>query len=196
MKHYRKTAYAYSMKQVAALAVVVFLSVAPVPGLADQNDPKLDDLFLVLRSTDDPAKAQRTEGEIWVLWVKRGVEHVDELMAAGIQAMNAGALHTSVTVFDRVIAMAPDYAEAWNKRATVYFMMGRFDESVGDIQKTLTLEPRHFGALSGMGMIYQAIGKPQAAIEIWQKALTINPHLAGLRRHVDEVRRGLKGRKI
>ena len=175
---------------------ILWLFGSSYPAQADQSDPALGGLFSELQSTDDPEAAHRLEGEIWEIWTRRGVEEVDKMMAYALQAMNAGAFTTSVNLFNQIIATAPDYAEAWNKRATVYYMMGRFEDSVRDIQQTLALEPRHFGALSGMGLIYDAIGNPQAAATVWEQALTIHPHMSGIRSRLEEILKQLKGRKI
>ena len=91
------------------------------------------------------------------------------------------------------MALEPDFAEAWNKRATVHYLMGDYVASVHDIQQTLALERRHFGALSGLGMIYEAIGRPSAALRSFEAALAINPHLDATRQRIEELRRELEG---
>jgi tetratricopeptide (TPR) repeat protein len=90
----------------------------------------------------------------------------------------------------------PSFAEGWNKRATVYYLMGDFKASVGDIEHTLELEPRHFGALSGLGLIYMNMGKDQAALRAFRKTLEINPHLPAIRERADELAKKLKGEPI
>ena len=91
--------------------------------------------------------------------------------------------------------MAPDFSEGWNKRATVYFLMKKFDQSVKDIAQTLRLEPRHFGALSGLGLINQAIGQTGAAIKAYEQALGLNPHLFGLKEKIERLKKLLYGRE-
>lgn len=201
LKRQRKTGYYCTMKRTVAqfvvvLFVVVGMAAAPTSAQADQNAPELDGLFEQLKSSTDYHDAAAIEQAIWKIWTVRGVADVDKAMAFGIAAMNAGALRVSVQSFGRVIQLAPDFAEAWNKRATVYFMMGRFDESVSDIQRTLTLEPRHFGALSGMGLIYNTLGKLPAAAKVWERALSIHPLMPGIRARVDEIKREAKGKPI
>ena len=95
-----------------------------------------------------------------------------------------------------MVRAAPDFAEAWNKRATVHYLMGNFEASVADIRRTLALEPRHFGALSGMGLIYDAIGNQTAAMKVWEKALEIHPHLPGMKARIQELRAKAKGRAL
>jgi len=189
------------MKRIFSLFVIVPLVVVGVLGhpsltRADQNAPELDGLFGQLKSSISYQEAAPIEQAIWQIWTVRGNPEVDKAMAYGIAAMNAGALRVSAMSFDRVIQLAPDFAEGWNKRATVYYMMGRFDESVSDIQRTLVLEPRHFGALSGMGLIYDSLGKSSAAVKIWERALSIYPQMPGIRDRVEEIHRAMKGKPI
>ncbi len=92
-----------------------------------------------------------------------------------------------------MVDQAPAFAEAWNKRATVLYLMGRLDESVLDIQQTLALEPRHFGALSGLALIYDALEEPAAALRSLEAALAINPHLGGSKERIDQLREKVKG---
>ena len=184
------------MKQLIALLVFAGMFGAPALTRADQNDPKLTELFADLKSSTDYQEATVIEQAIWQIWTVRGVPDVDQAMAYGIAAMNMGQLRTSVTSFDRVIKLAPDFAEGWNKRATVYYLMGRFDESVRDIQQTLQLEPRHFGALSGMGLIYDKMGRLPAAAKVWERALSIHPQMPGIRERVDEIKREAIGKPI
>ncbi|MFQ5902310.1 MAG: tetratricopeptide repeat protein [Candidatus Binatia bacterium] len=98
--------------------------------------------------------------------------------------------------FNKVVEADPDFAEGWNKRATVYYLMGEFVASVRDIERTLTLEPRHFGALSGLGLIYLALGEDRLALEAFEAALKVNPHLPGAQAHAEEVRWRLRGKRI
>ena len=197
----QKTGYDCMMKRIVTLFVVALFVVAgivsaPMVAQADQNAPELNELFEQLKSSTDYHDAAAIEQAIWKIWTVRGVADVDKAMAYGIAAMNAGALRVSVLSFGRVIQLAPDFAEGWNKRATVYYMMGRFDESVSDIQRTLALEPRHFGALSGMGLIYDNLGKLSAAAKVWERALSIHPLMPGIRDRVDEIKSEAKGKPI
>ncbi|PIW30805.1 MAG: hypothetical protein COW30_01380 [Rhodospirillales bacterium CG15_BIG_FIL_POST_REV_8_21_14_020_66_15] len=164
--------------------------------LADQSDPVLDALFDALAATKSPEQAQEIEKRIWQTWAVTGKELVDSAMARGVIAMNNGAYATSLKYFNDVISLAPDHAEAWNKRATVYFLMGRYPESVLDIQRTLELEPRHFGALSGLGLIYAEMGRNKAAIRAMEKALAINPHMDTIRSQLQELKIQVSGKPI
>jgi tetratricopeptide (TPR) repeat protein len=95
-----------------------------------------------------------------------------------------------------LIELAPNMAEAWNKRATLFFLMENFQASVADVKKTLTLEPRHFGAIVGMGLIYDALGKREAALEAFRRGLKVNPHMPHIRKKSEQFTRELKDSNI
>jgi tetratricopeptide (TPR) repeat protein len=183
-----------SRKPVLALAALALACVWH-PAAADQTDQRLDPLFDRLKSAQ-AAEAATAQREIWRIWIDTPDSVSERLMRQGIGAMAAEELAAARRIFDRLIEREPDFAEAWNKRATVHYLMGNFSASVSDIQKTLELEPRHFGALSGLGLIYDAIGEPEAAIRSFNAALEINPHLDGTRDRIEELSRTVRGRRI
>ena len=113
--------------------------------------------------------------DIWDIWYLAKDEETQMIFDKGIQFMDNGDFDTAIKLFSETIESSPDFAEAWNKRATVYFMMGDFDKSMQDIIKTLELEPRHFGALDGMGLIFIHQGQFQQAIDVYDKMLEIFP---------------------
>ena len=164
-----------------------------VSALADQQDSRLDGLFERLQETSDPVDAAALQQQIWQIWIESEDPAHSQLMRRGMTAMANGDHETALDAFDSLVAQAPDFAEGWNKRATVYYLMGRLDESVSDIQHTLKLEPRHFGALSGLALIYDAVENPQAAIRSLEAALEINPHLHGSRERINQLREKMKG---
>jgi len=163
------------------------------PADAGQDDQRLDVLFKRLQNTSDQNEARSIETTIWQIWIEAKTDNLNQLMRTGIAAMNAGRLSDALRVFDKLVEVAPTFAEGWNKRATVYYLMKSFDASVNDIAQTLKLEPRHFGALSGLGLINQAIGRTAAAIKAYEQALEVNPHLLGLREKVKVMKEALKG---
>ena len=175
-------------------AVAVLLSVSS--GHAAQDDERLDGLFERLRSTATVEAARPVEAEIWRIWTHAGLERIDSLMNLGIAAMSAGRHAQALQIFDHVVSLAPDFAEGWNKRATVHYLVGDFEASVTDIQRTLTLEPRHFGALSGLGLIYVALGEESEALKAFEKALQIHPHLPAAKAFVPKLRLSVEGRAI
>lgn len=176
-------------------ALLTFWLIA-FPAAADQKSPILVTLFDRLRSATSEAEALSVERDIWRVWVRHEREDVNSRMARGIILMNAGKFEQSLDIFTRLVDMAPDHAEAWNKRATVFYLIGDLESSVRDIQKTLALEPRHFGALSGMSLIYAELGQERAALQLLERALEIHPLMQGARQRVDELREKLKGNPI
>jgi tetratricopeptide (TPR) repeat protein len=176
----------------AALALLV-AGAGSTPACADQLDPRLEELFVRLQGVDDTDEAGQLERRIWRIWIATDDPEASRLMAEGTQAMALGRLKQARDRFDLLVALEPDFAEAWNKRATVHYLMGDYVASVHDIQQTLALERRHFGALSGLGMIYEAIGRPSAALRSFEAALAINPHLDATRQRIEELRRELEG---
>jgi tetratricopeptide (TPR) repeat protein len=163
------------------------------PTFADQTDRRLDGLFERLRATSSEAEAGAAQQQIWQIWIESDDMLATRLMQEGIQAMVTRQHALALEYFDRLVARAPAFAEGWNKRATVYYLMENYEASVLDIERTLELEPRHFGALSGLGMIYDAIGEPAAALRSFEAAIAINPHLDGARQRIEALRRELAG---
>jgi len=146
----------------------------------------------------DPNNAdwKTTEGKIWREWEKSGSPAMDYLLQRGIRAMDAGALRTAVEQFSVVIDHAPDFAEAWNKRATVFYMMGEYGLSLSDIRQTLLLNPRHFGAMAGLAAILEEIDRPKDALEIYQRAFKVHPHQVGIKDAIERLKAKVKGTAI
>jgi tetratricopeptide (TPR) repeat protein len=176
-----------------ALLCAVLVLGFMTPAWADQTDRRLDGLFERLRLTSSEAEAETAQQQIWQIWIESDDMLTNRLMQEGIQAMVTRQHALALECFDRLVERAPAFAEGWNKRATVYYLMENYEASVLDIERTLELEPRHFGALSGLGMIYDAIGEPAAALRSFEAAIAINPHLDGARQRVEALRRELSG---
>jgi len=157
--------------------VAVFLALA---GAAFADDAKLDTLFRQLQAADDVG-AEPIARQIWQEWAKSGSPAMDLLLQRGEEAMAAGDLPTAIGHFTAIIDHAPDFAEAWNARATAYFNAGQIGPSIADIQHVLALNPRHFGALAGLGMIFEELGEPDKALEVYTAALAINPHMTDVK---------------
>ena len=175
----------------ANLTLILSVSLA----FAGQNDNRLKILFDRLQETLDQNEARSIESTIWKIWIENKDDNVNQAMLIGVTLMNDGQLEAAKKKFSEVIRLAPDFAEGWNKRATVYYLMNKFDRSVKDIAQTLRLEPRHFGALSGLGLINQAIGQTGAAIKAYEQALDLNPHLFGLKEKIERMKKMLYGRE-
>ena len=163
---------------------------------ADQQDPRLGDLFVGLAEAPDSATALPIEAAIWRIWLDGGDSGLNDLMAQGVEAMSAQRFRDAAGRFTDLILAAPAFAEAWNKRATVYYLMDRYEDSVRDIERTLALEPRHFGAISGMGLIFLERGDEEGALDAFEKVLEIHPQARGARFHVERLRERLRGKRI
>ena len=155
--------------------VSISLLFASKIALADQNDPRLNNLFKKLNETENQDEIRDLISDIWNIWYEVDDPKVIEYFEKGIQAMNLRNYPLAIRFFNNLIEEDPNFAEGWNKRATVHFMMGNFDQSMQDIIKTLELEPRHFGALDGMGLIFIHQGQFQQAIDVYDKMLEIFP---------------------
>ena len=159
---------------------LVFLLLLTSVSNADQNDERLEELFRSLRSTENLRIATVFERKIWHIWMEHHDPEVENAMFQGLEALKLQLFEKAFGHFSLLIKLAPDYAEGWNKRATVLYLMGRFNESESDVVKTLELEPRHFGALSGQGLIRIALEDWTGAIFFLESALKINPHMHGV----------------
>lgn len=170
--------------------------IAALPAQADQTDPQLNFLFQQLYEAPNAATATRFENNILRILSQSGSATADLLLQRGTEAMNRGEFELSLTTLNSLIKLQPNFAEAWNRRATLYFLTGRLDASIADCEKALSLEPRHFGAWAGLGQIYIILNRRNDAMRAFQRALAANPHLAGARRYLDAVRRMDGGREI
>ena len=185
----------YASLMLAGMLLMASLA-GPMAVVADQRDPRLTDLFTALSEVPDAESALGIEAAIWQIWLDGGDSALNELMGQGIAAMNANRFRDAAGRFTDLILAAPAFAEAWNKRATVYYLMERHEDSVRDIERTLALEPRHFGAISGMGLIFLRRGDEEAALDAFEKVLEIHPHARGAQFHVRRLRERLRGRQI
>jgi len=181
------------MRTALVLAIGLFAAGFAV---ASQDDQRLPGLFERLKTTRSAGEAEAVQQTIWAVWMESTNAEVNLLMLEGIDAMGQGDLKRALGAFDSMVDVAPQFAEGWNKRATVEFLMNDYKASVADIQKTLALEPHNWGALSGLGQIYVALGDDEAALRAFKRALAINPHLASVKAKVHELEAKLEKRKI
>jgi tetratricopeptide (TPR) repeat protein len=182
-------------KIIAALALILF-AFGALPAAADQKDPRLDKLFTQLKGATTIEVAQPIEAQIWEIWMQSGDQNVDALMAIGTAALNDQDYNQAYRAFGRVVQLAPGFAEGWNKRATALYLLGRFDDSIKDIGKTLALEPRHFGALSGLGLCNAQLDKEKEALDAFEKALSINPNMPGIREDAENLKKSIAQKSI
>ena len=161
------------------------------PEFGGRDDIRLDSLFDSLAQARTAAAARPIEERIWAIWSDAGDPEINALMRRGAIALRQDALDQARDAYDAVIARMPDFAEGWNKRATVNYLLGDFDASISDVERTLALEPRHFGALSGLGLIAMALGQDEQALEAFEAALDIHPNLPGADTHIADLRERL-----
>lgn len=176
--------------------LLLSLTLCISPSRADQNDPRLADLFNQLHAARDPATAAPLEAAIWRLWVHHDNGRFQSLMDRGIDQLNSGNLQAALATYTELVQLAPDFAEAWNKRATVYYLLENYDASEKDIQKTLQLEPFHFGALSGRGLVKLGQRDFVGARNAWHAVLEVYPAMDGIKREIEQLDELLKQRSI
>lgn len=183
-----------SLHRAVAILITLALGFSENISKADQNDPRLPKLFESLKSATDAKTAQITASDIWRIWSEKPDDkRIAELLRQGTEQMNAGQLRKAEKLFTFAINAAPDFAEAWNKRATVYFLMGAYELSKKDIAQTIAREPQHFGAWSGLGLVETHIGDYDAALKAYEKAATIHPFLEGYENMVEKLRKLAQG---
>ncbi len=155
--------------------------------IADQTDARLDDLFAILQQTENTQTIQITENQIWEIWLQHANADVAQLILVGTQRMNSQRYAEAMVVFNRLTESYPDYAEGWNKRATLNYVLGNFDASISDIEKTLALEPRHFGALSGLGMVYIQRKELSKAKKAFEDLIEVHPNSPTAKQNLELV---------
>ena len=156
----------------------------------------LDFLFEALKVAPDDVSAKGVEDRIWALWLASGSDTANLLMSRVKDAVEAQDLNLAITLLDAIIAIKPDYTEAWNRRATLYYMKKDYGAALADIQQVLAREPRHFGAMSGLGMILQEFGDDKHALEVFRRVLTIHPRLQRIPDMVKQLTEKVEGRDI
>ena len=163
---------------------------------ADKAENRLDKLFADLKREHNEKAAERIAGQIWEEWFKSGSASIDLMMMWAQRAMEQQKYDVALDFLDEVITLSPTYAEGWNRRATLHFMMSNYSKSMSDIDHTLSLEPRHFGALSGMAQILKASGKKELALKAYQQVLDIYPMMRSAQTEVATLSEELAGEGI
>ncbi|MGA8007394.1 MAG: tetratricopeptide repeat protein, partial [Burkholderiales bacterium] len=135
------------------------------------------------------------ESALWVLWSRSGDRAIDALLTRGVEEMNGGRLGESIATFSEAIRRRPSFTEAWNKRATAYYLAGEYRKSIADCKQVLKRNPRHFGALSGLGQIYLALEDYEQALAWFRRALEVDPDLAGVALNIKAIEELLKQRR-
>jgi tetratricopeptide (TPR) repeat protein len=162
---------------------------------ADADDPELDALFTGLKSAEGDA-VQRIEGRIYELWSQSGSPAMDLLLTRGQEALAEGDTAVAIDHFTALIDHAPDFAEGYNARATAWFRAGQYGQSLDDIARALELNPRHFGAMSGLALILEELGRDAAALEAWRQVETLHPAREGLKDAIRRLSRQVEGETL
>ena len=171
---------------------LICLLFLPVSVIADQSDERLDDLFSTLLISTDLTTIRSTENQIWEIWFNHANEDVEQLIQMGVTRMNYNRYAEAMLIFTQLIENFPDYAEGWNRRATLHYILGNLDESVADIEKVLELEPRHFGALSGLGMVYLQQEELSKAKQAFENLVDLHPNSPNAQENLRRVTEDLR----
>ena len=194
------------------VSLLALILIAPVAASAQTKDPsaasvepadrpqtsqeKLDELFTELKRAGNEQAAERISVRIAEEWSRSGSATVDLLMQWAQEAMGREEYPAALDFLDQVVTLAPDYAEGWNRRATLHFAMDNYGKSMSDIARTLRLEPRHFGALAGMATIFQNTGREEAALRTYERLLEVYPMMRSAQTEVGELIDDLTGEGI
>jgi tetratricopeptide (TPR) repeat protein len=156
----------------------------------------IDFLFEALKAAPDDDSAKAIENRIWALWLASGSDTADLLMTRVKAATEAKNLDLAIRLLGSIIEIRPNYVEAWNRRATIYFLKKDYSNSLADIRQVLSREPRHFGALAGLGTILSEIGDQRRALDAFRRALVVHPRLNGIADEVKSLTEKVEGRPI
>jgi tetratricopeptide (TPR) repeat protein len=167
----------------------------PKPPAGDKTR-NLDFLFEALKIAPDDDSAKAIENRIWALWATAGGDTGNLLMSRAKKAIDGKDIDLAIRLLNATIEVRPDFVEAWNRRATMYYLKKDFGDAMADIRHVLSVEPRHFGALAGLGTILEEVGDEKHALEAYRKALAVHPHLKGIAEHVKELADKIEGRDI
>lgn len=157
------------------LLFILFLNLVQTSSFASPS--KLDALFVELKNAENEAEARDTEEKIWLAWMESGDDKIDAMLRDAMRKRRSYDFEGSIEVLNKIIKLKPDFSEAWNQRATLYFFQKKYEESLIDIAKTLELEPRHFGSLAGRAVIRWRQAKPELARQNIIEAMKVHPFL-------------------
>lgn len=169
---------------------------APLPKTPAEREKALNDLYALLATSDSEDSAKAVAEGIERIWLHSGSDTIDVLMERAMKAVAEKKLDLAVKLLDRVVELAPDYPEAWNRRAYAHFMRDDVERALGDLRRTLALDPNHFKALDGLSQILREIGQKKGALKALRQLLDVHPYWAGARQAVDELERDVEGQGI
>ncbi len=147
------------------------------------------DALVAALKDSDPAVSTSATSALWQIWARANDKAVDQLYRKGIAQMSAGQSLQAITTFSKIISIKPQFAEAWNKRATVYYFVGDLQKSIADCDEVIKRNPNHFGALSGYGQIFAQMGDLDQALRYFEKAYAINPTMSGVAQAIKDIRK-------
>jgi tetratricopeptide (TPR) repeat protein len=169
---------------------------AGVPKSPEEREKILSDLYAHLATASDEAGAKAVADAIERIWTNSGSDTIDLLMERSAKAANDKNIDLALRLLDYVVALAPDYTEAWNRRAFLHYTRNEVDQALGDLRRTLALDPNHFKALEGLGQILREIGQKKPALKAFKRLLDVHPFWSGAQEAVDELERDVEGQGI
>ena len=167
-----------------------------LPKTPAEREKTLSDLYALLATSDDEETAKAITDAIERVWLHSGSATIDLLMERSIKAMAEKKVDLALKLLDHVVELAPDFTEAWNRRAYVHFVRNDVQRALGDLRRTLALDPHHFKALDGLGQILREIGQKKAALKAFKELLYVHPYWSGAKQAVDELEREVDGQGI
>ena len=185
------------MKKLSLYVFLVLMLCGNIIADSKDKDIELNQLFEQLKKSDDISIALEIEMQIWSIWSKHPTqEKLTQSLSKGSELMAEGELESAYKIFSTIIDSAPNWAEGWNKRATVLYLMGRYYDSLNDIDEVLKLESRHFGALSGQGLVQIKLGNYEKAIKSYQAVQKIYPSIRAAKVMIPQLRKLIKDEAI
>ena len=175
---------------------IIFLILVAGNVYASQREERLDQLFVQLKTSSTVWETKIIENKIQAIWMISDQEDINLLMRKGIVALQMQELPVALEVFDLIVTKDPEFAEGWNKRAMIYYLMENYEASVKDIQKAIALEPRHFNAFSGLAFIYAKLGKYDDALDAFQQLSKIHPRYEGLEDYLSRLKKAVNATRI
>jgi len=175
------------------LLIVAALGLMATAAWAETDNERLDGIFEKLKAAPDHAAADVVAGQIKRIWMHSGSDTADLLLERADTALEHQDMPLSIELLDRLVVLAPDWAEAWNRRATLFYLMDDYPRAMADIAETLKREPRHYGAIAGMGLIFLQRGNKKLAYEAFERVLAIYPQLETAQKAVEELRPEVEG---
>ncbi len=175
------------------ILLAVALGLTVTAAWAETDKDRLDGLFEKLKSAPDHAAADAVASQIKRVWMHSGSDTADLLLERADTALEHQDMPLSIELLDRLVVLAPDWAEAWNRRATLFYLMDDYPRAMSDIAETLKREPRHYGAIAGMGLIFLQRGNKKLAYEAFERVLAIYPQLETAQKAVQDLRPDVEG---